>query len=368
MDVLAQFGVEAGAVGPPSTADHNYPQVVAGRVAHIDADFTSYQVSAESKAELDPLDPTPRKTYEDMQLNAVAALEHTMRLAGAERAICHVTGKGSTKGGRDNQALLKPYQANRKDRETRPENLDAIRKFIGELDTGTLVGQNSLDEEADDAMSSAVYNDPDNAVVCSMDKDLWMVPGLYFDWDNSKVVKSKDTFGYIEIKEMVSPTTGKVYKKKLVGRGTKYFWAQLLMGDTADNIQGVGKVPGSMWQQYAGTKAYADTYKQWIAADDKEVADKLAQKLRTMEAKSKPCGDVLAYTLLGPLKTDRECYAFVRSVYQALDKVEDCAFKDYRTDQKVSATKALFSEMQLLWMRRTKDPLDVLAWLKKEVV
>ena len=111
LDILEKFGVDLATVESLPQPGVNYPKQVIGRVAHVDADFMAYQVSAESKAELDPNDPTPRRSYEEMKHNAYEAVEHIRRLAGAGTAVLHTT-YNSNKGGRDTAAILKPYQAN----------------------------------------------------------------------------------------------------------------------------------------------------------------------------------------------------------------------------------------------------------------
>ena len=165
---LAKFGVSEQQLAGLKHDTVKYPETVPGRVAHIDADFMSYQVSAESKAELDPDDPTPRKTFEDMLHNAKEAVDHIRLMAGAERAVLHVTHQ-SDKGGRDNDAILKPYQANRKDRD-RPEHLDEVRVYLGSGcgdTTGVFTGVIHSHQEADDGMAQAHYADPENAIICS---------------------------------------------------------------------------------------------------------------------------------------------------------------------------------------------------------
>lgn len=357
---LSKFGVDAATAASLTHQQTSYPKAVAGRVAHIDADFIAYQVSAESKSELDPEDPTPRKTIGDMRHNAYEAVDHIRRSAAAETAVLHTT-HNSNKGGRDTQAILKPYQANRKDRDNRPEQLDAIRLFLSEGvgDTaGVFTGRNHVNQEADDGMAQALYADFENAILCSADKDLYMVPGWKLDMSTGEISKQDCHFGYIEIDASKS-------SKKVVGRGTKFFWAQLLMGDSADNISGVPAAPGKIWQQFAGTKGYRDTYAQWIAAEEKEVSDKLDAKLNKLTAKPKACGPVLAYEILKDARDDKDCYTTVKACYEGMVKDHGHEFRHWKTNQLVTPTQALLSEMRLLWMRRYADTDDVLHWLKE---
>lgn len=359
-DALAQFGVEAGSLASHHT--ESYPKPVQGRVVHIDADFLAYQVSAESKDELDPLRPdVPRKSFEDMCHNAMAAAEHTMRLAGGTSYVCHVTPSGSTKGGRPDQAIQQEYQANRKDRENKPEFLDQVRAYIGR----ELNGAVHMHQEADDGMAQALYeaDDPHLCVVASKDKDLRMVPGLHLDFDSGRVVNA-DKFGYIEVDSSKS-------SKKVVGWGSKFFWAQMLMGDTADNIKGLPVVDGGVVMGVKPSAAYMKAMKAWIdlppIADQtdaqKAAAKKLDDALEAMKAKHKPCGPVMTFDLLADCKTDRECYKLVKDLYTKAGIISP--FSHWRTAQPKTATQVMLSEMQLLWMRRNDNPLDVVDWLKE---
>ena len=358
---LSKFGVSAEQLAKLShTTTVKYPETVPNRVAHIDSDFMAYQVSAESKAELDPNDPTPRKTFDDMLHNAKEAVDHIRLMAGAERAVLHVT-HNSDKGGRCDDAILKPYQANREGRE-KPEHLDEVRVYLGSGcgdTTGTFVGVIHTRQEADDGMAQAHYADPDNAIICSADKDLLMVPGWKLDMYTYDVYRVEDDFGWIELDRSKSTP-------KVKGAGTKFFWAQCLMGDAADNISGLPECPGMIWQEYDGTKAHADVLAQWIACDDPVQSAKLDKKLDQLRSKTKKCGAVLTYNLLKDKRTDKECFNLVRSCYNKLASSHGYEFKHWKTGKVVTPTQALLSEMRLLWMRRYEDRDDILKWLKEK--
>jgi 5'-3' exonuclease len=91
--------------------------------------------------------------------------------------------------------------------------------MIKELNAVLVEGQ-----EADDKMASSQTRD---TVICSIDKDLWMVPGKHYDIATGKKVLSKDPGGLV------------LKGKKLLGTGFAWFCAQMLMGDTIDNIKGI---------------------------------------------------------------------------------------------------------------------------------
>ena len=340
---------------------HKYPPVVAGRVAHLDADFMAYQVSAERAGTTEPghknyVKPENRKTFEDMKYNARRAADHLRKAAGAESYVCHVTPTGSNKGGRDDQAIQREYQANRKARTVKPEFLDAVRDYIAGPDCNGIA---HYDQEADDGMATAAWGaeDSNKVIVVSADKDLLMVPGLHMNPSTLRITNTgKDQFGSITLDESKSA-------KKIVGRGTKFFWAQVLVGDTADNIQGLPQVAGSHCMEIAPTQAYTKAYKQWMDAEPEDT-ERLLTKLRSLE-KPKPCGPALAYKILKDVKSDLEAFKVCKSFYQQT-ALEGYEFRHWKTDALVTPTQALFSEMQLLWMRRSKNPNDVLDWLKSK--
>ncbi len=329
MDLLASFGVGGDDLAPQITPV-SYPTPVPGRVAHIDADFLSYQVSAETRDELDGI--KPRKSLEDMQHNARSAAEHLMRCAGATEYRCHITPSGSNKGGRREQAVQREYQATRNNRD-RPEFLDAIRHFIAT----DLNGVVHLDQEADDGMAQANYEaqgpngewgNANLSVIVSKDKDLRMVPGLHYDFDTEAVFCVGDRFGSVYIDDSKS-------SKTLKGWGTKFFWAQCLMGDTADNIRGIPFVTTGM----TGGKPLG----------------------------RKACGPIMAYELLKDVHNDKEAFRLVKSLWVALEET-GYEYQHWATGERVTATQALLGDMRLLWMRRNKNPDDVLHWLKEVAV
>jgi hypothetical protein len=146
-----------------------------------------------------------------------------------------------------------------------------------------------------------------------------MVPGLRLDWDKG-TIEDVTSFGYCTWKELPSG-------KKLVGRGTKFFWLQMLMGDTADNTQGLPKivVPG---------------------------------------AKPKLCGQSAADKLLANCNNDRDCLRVVLPLYVLYG--EQVGFKNYRDGADVLGVDVFKSEARLHWMRRYKDDKDdVLKWLRE---
>ena len=359
MSIASRFGLTDEQLAD-QTVEVRYPDTVAGRVAHIDADFMSYQASAETKDELQGI--KPRKTLDEMCARAKRGFEHMRKMTSSETYIAHITPSGSNKGGRNEQAVTLPYQGSRVDR-VRPEFLDAVRHYVG-TECPSMV---HLDQEADDGMAQANYaavrdGNGTLSVIVSKDKDLRMVPGLHWCFDTEAVICVGDAFGSIWID--ASKTS-----KTLKGWGTKFFWAQCLMGDAADSIQGLPCVSQQVLSKFhAASAAYLKLVSK---AEDASGTEHHEARLAAMHAagnKTRPVGAVLAHTLIEWCKNDLQCYSVVRGLFHHMDAEFEGVrtFIDYRTQEPTTATRALFGDMLLLWMRRNKDPRDVLAWLKEE--
>lgn len=331
------------------------PPMVPGRTVHIDADFLAYQVTAESA------DGSSDKTYEDMQHNAEVAVEALRGLAAAEHVHLHLTPSTSNKGGRYDQALLKPYQGNREDK-IKPRYLGIMREWLVKRYTGTL----HQFCEADDGMSSSQYaaikrGERHLSIIASKDKDLRMVPGLQLDWDTGTITDTEDDFGYVELVER--KTSGGATVKQLKGYGQKFFWAQMLIGDTADNISGLPAIPGHVMNFIKPTQATqkaADT----IAAfhDDEE---KVAKARRVLaERKDGPCGPVTAILILDMMTDARTAFHTTKGLYKRYG--ETTGFRHHATGEPVPWGQAFASEGKLLWMREhSNDPNCVLNYWRR---
>lgn len=123
------------------------------------------------------------------------------------------------------------YKANRADAR-RPIHEKNIEAYIeGKYNTCRLEGY-----EADDAMAMALSKHPTQACLASRDKDMWQVPGWHYSWELGKQVERGPELigehGYLNY----LPS-----KRKLVGAGNLWFAAQVLMGDSTDNIPGLPK-------------------------------------------------------------------------------------------------------------------------------
>ena len=103
--------------------------------------------------------------------------------------------------------------------------------------------------EADDMMG-VVQTMKEGTIICSRDKDLRIIPGNHFSWECGKQRSLGPTYtdrlGRLELHEkqgtkMVKGERVPCTVDKVVGYGLKFFYLQMLMGDSADNIPGLNK-------------------------------------------------------------------------------------------------------------------------------
>ena len=124
-------------------------------------------------------------------------------------------------------AKTQEYKGNRKNA-SRPNYYKEIRKYLKEKWGAEEVSG----MEADDALGIAQN---ESTIMCSIDKDLNMVPGWHYNF----VTKEKY---YIQDDDNLNLSIDKKGKRKtykLDRGGLKWFYAQTLLGDICDNIPGI---------------------------------------------------------------------------------------------------------------------------------
>ncbi len=230
-----------------------------GRVLILDADGPAYRVAATTKTL-----PTAIRRF---QQNMLAELFTTQSSTG----ILHLTHETSKKSGRFDIIGAKPYQGQRKGG-VKPALLNAVRGAVS-LESNWVEEYEVIMHyryEADDGMMMDAYRLKEDGLIWSDDKDLRMTPYKYWNKKTGAIFDS-DPFGHLYIEETDSG-------KKCYGHSLKFFWAQMLMGDTADNIQGILKLG------------------------------------------DKKCGAVGAYECLNPLKTIEEVANTVLDAYRLINQ------------------------------------------------
>lgn len=165
--------------------------------ALIDADIFCYSFGSARKDDGNPLQwPFVISRMDGM-------LQRILEETGAETHQLYLTGKGNF---RENIATIKPYKGQRP--QEKPYWYQHVKDFlIYHRDAEVIEGM-----EADDAMGIA---QTDSTVICSLDKDLDMIPGYHYNWNKEGVWYQDET------------------------TALHCFYCQLLTGDSTDNIPGL---------------------------------------------------------------------------------------------------------------------------------
>lgn len=195
---------------------------------------------------------------------------------------------GNTKHTQFRYKLDKEYKANRTDSKRPP-----LEKYVRSL----LIAEHDAvickKMEADDALGIVqcdMLSKGVDSVILTNDKDLDMIPGYHIDLDYKRQVKYKDKIvtrkAYKHKERYVVTDPGALVmregggKKVLIGAGKMWWCAQMLLGDSADNIPGMNKISGG------------------------------------------PFGPVAVYEYLKGAKTFEECLQRVYALYKKYDAVE----------------------------------------------
>ena len=163
--------------------------------ALIDADIVAYRVACTLQDD-DAKDFAYART-EDLVDNILVSTE-------VSEYNLYLTGKNNFR-----YSIYPEYKAQRP--KEKPFWLEPIRQYlIATFNAEVIDGM-----EADDALG---LNQTDDTIICSIDKDLLMIPGKHFNF-----VKNE----FCEVNEF---------------EGLKHFYKQCLMGDRSDNIKGIENI------------------------------------------------------------------------------------------------------------------------------
>lgn len=278
---IAGAAVAAGASSAPVMRP-----VVPGSVLLIDGDGLNYACAGN--------DGTSQSRARGRLAERIKGL---MQASGAEQVQIHLTYPGSNKRMRYAIATRKPYQGQRKSH--KPKNWEYLRGVLQDMPEAISWG----DREADDGMHMASDKWPGKVFIASEDKDLRMIPGTHIDMTTYEhtVVRSVDFD--------VVGANGKQY-------GSKWFYLQLLMGDSVDWIPGL---------------------ERWVNDNGKAVK----------------CGEKTALKLL----------QFCPNEVTALGVVAS-AYRDYYED---GWEDRLVEQAALLWLSRFEDAGDLIPYEMSEI-
>jgi 5'-3' exonuclease len=153
---------------------------------------------------------------------------------------------GEGKCFRYDAAISQPYKGNRApDAEWVTKYKEPIKKHM--VDKWKFILLDII--EADDAVSICQRNMEDT-IICGQDKDLLQVPGHHYNYSTKEF--------------LLVDTLGTVAKKgsKLTGYGEKFFWGQMITGDSTDGILGLkGKGPAFAVKVLKDCKTYEECRK-----------------------------------------------------------------------------------------------------------
>lgn len=232
-----------------SALPDQFQSYVAGRTLIIDGDGPCYVAAATTKR----VDTALRHFQQ--------AVLKRMFMCAAQDCRIHLTSSSSLKHGRFLVKAGKPYQGNRKDKQ-KPALLEPLREMVADnstwLDEYCVLLHREL--EADDGMMQDAYRLGENGVTSSEDKDLRMTPFPYYEAERGQVMPSQPV-GWVSTKHTAGGTM------KLTGQGPLFFWAQMLMGDTADNVQGVARYKGQLCGAAGAFGALKDVQNIDVAAN-----------------------------------------------------------------------------------------------------
>lgn len=200
-------------------------------MALIDGDIIGYRCSVSAQDE--PSEVCKQRIDDLMSY----CLDQTVGFALEGNYKVYLTGKDNF---RYDIAKSFPYKGHRKDKE-RPEHLTEAREYLVK-EWGASVVDGA---EADDALATDLVNYGDEAVIVSIDKDFSTVPGWKY-W----FVKNE-------------------WQYDTEWTALKFFYTQVLTGDSVDNIKGLFRVgPVKAGKILEGASTEEELFEKCLAAYD----------------------------------------------------------------------------------------------------
>lgn len=163
--------------------------------------------------------------------NLRTKLEHVLERTHSNKFQIYLTGKGNFR-----ETLVDDYKANRV--APKPVHYQAMRDYMIEhMGAEVIEG-----EEADDAMAYEQMMSFEPTVICTIDKDLKMIPGSHYNFDKDE---------YFKVSEL---------------EGIRWFYTQLITGDATDNISGLYKDTGKRCKKefLEPIQTFEDELSMWL--------------------------------------------------------------------------------------------------------
>lgn len=170
---------------------------------------------------------------------------------------------------RESIAVTKPYKGTRAG--TKPFHYENLTAYI----IGTYEFRVSNGLEADDLICMDQFSalGDNDTIICTRDKDLRMCPGWHYGWECGK----QPSFGptLVDNRGQITLTP-----KGIKGTGLKFFFSQMLTGDTVDNIPGCAKIgPAKAFAILEGCNTRRDHERAVIEAYKQAYGDKYKDML-----------------------------------------------------------------------------------------
>lgn len=170
-------------------------------IALIDGDIVAYRSAASCE-------PSKQRLYQEPVevaiLRANDLMTRILHETSADSYRCFLTGSDNFR-----MEYNPLYKANRADT-PRPEWLQPVREHLVSFWAASVEDG----QEADDAMGIYQMSGPEDSIICTIDKDLLMIPGKHYNF-----------------------ITGEFREQSTVGAKRRLYY-QLIMGDRTDNIFG----------------------------------------------------------------------------------------------------------------------------------
>lgn len=215
----------------------------------LDADQHIYKAASTVKR----LDTAIRRFYQLVLEDKFYVNSNTVR--------AYITPSDNFKCGRFLLPTVKPYQGQRATRQEIPLKAPLKAHLIANPHEYADKGIEIIFDyraEADDRIIEDSIDFGERGIVSSFDKDMNLCRGPKWNPELGTIDTIHDAYGWIDYDKS---------RGKVVGHGTKFFWAQMLMGDSADNVKGIITLNGKSCGQ---AKAF-DLLKD--LADEKEAAN-----------------------------------------------------------------------------------------------